>query len=177
MLIFLFNNSFLQSQNYSYDLRGLVEKSENIVKGRVSEIKYYEKKPGVIYSKISFKIYENINGNLQSAEIIYFDLLGGMLNEIRTIVLGSPQFKVGEYSILFLTTSKKSNNLYNKYILTGVAQGKFNLFSANSTTMVRRDIFVSEELEISTNSKSYYLSNNNNIPLEDFLDKITELLE
>lgn len=102
------------------DMNDLVDKSEAIVHGEVVELTPI-KENGRIYTYIGLDVKDQLKGT--SSQRVEFRVLGGRIDDLVTIVHGSPHFVLGEEVLVFLERPVQDKPL----VVTGMVQGKFSI--------------------------------------------------
>lgn len=102
------------------DMPELVEQSEQIVHGSVTEITP-RRADGRIYTYITLEAREHLKG--EPAETVTFRVLGGRMGDLATIVHGTPDFSLGEEVVVFLERPRQGAEL----VVAGMIQGKFQV--------------------------------------------------
>ncbi|RPJ79574.1 MAG: hypothetical protein EHM20_01030, partial [Alphaproteobacteria bacterium] len=96
--------------NKKPNISKMVEKSDLIIKGKVTDAdsKWKEDNRGKhIYTNITLDIIEKIKGSTKNNKIS-FEVIGGVVDDIREVVSDSPSFEIGENAIVFLSGSPLS---------------------------------------------------------------------
>lgn len=168
-------NAFAGSQ-HELSLNELCQKSDDIVIVEVISSQSYMV-TNRIFTEINLQVVQSIKGKLNIFETITMTILGGTINGITTLVLDSPNFKLGEQSLLFLSKVTMSNNKVN-YLVTGMSQGKFNIFfdaKTNIKKVNREQIAIA--LKTEKNTAPLLLTDVTAMPLTDFIIEIKRFLK
>ncbi len=176
--LFLFITSVYTSSQIELSLKELCDKSDNIIIARViSSQSYFVQNEKRIFTDISIQILETLKGGLKPFGNIKFTVLGGTVNGVTTLVLEAPIFRVGEESILFLSSVFLPNNRKN-YVVSGFSQGKFNIFTDQvpGVKKVKREQ-IQTPLKLERNVSPILLTNKDAIPLKDFISNIKYYLK
>ncbi|MDD5766293.1 MAG: hypothetical protein PHW79_08640 [Candidatus Marinimicrobia bacterium] len=159
-------------------LKDLCDNSSDIVIAEViSRVSYLKKDEKRIYTTIKIHITEKLKGEITASEEISLKVIGGSVDGITTLVIGAPSFNVGEKSILFLNKIVAKNGDKN-YVVTGLSQGKFNIFSdsESKTDKVVRDHFgipLKPEKDISP----LFINDKESIQIQEFLDFVIKYIK
>ncbi len=102
------------------DLETLTAKSEAIVQGKVTDMAP-TRVDGRIYTYITLEVNETLKGKEQ--ETITFRIMGGRVDDLVTIVHGTPSFSMNEEVLVFLERPLEDKPL----VVTGMVQGKFHV--------------------------------------------------
>lgn len=118
------------------DLKTLTRKSETVVQGTVSNIEFV-RQDGRIYTYITLDVEEVLKGSKEQ-KTVEFRILGGKMDDLITIVHGTPEFSQGEDVLVFLERPLEDKPL----VVTGMVQGKFHIARGpdDSTLYVVPDI-------------------------------------
>ncbi len=112
-------------------LADLVRGSEQIVAGQVSAVEG-RMEGGRIYTYVTLKAQAHYKGTPRDE--VTFRQLGGRVDDLVTVVAGSPGFVVGERVVVFLERPAPQAPL----VVTGMSQGKFSVISgADAVPYVR----------------------------------------
>lgn len=103
------------------DLKTLTAKSETIVQGTVSEITFVREE-GRIYTYVTIAVEEVLKGD-DAQKSVEFRVLGGKMDDLITIVHGTPEFSKDEEVLVFLERPLADKPL----VVTGMVQGKFHI--------------------------------------------------
>lgn len=160
------------AQTYEISLQQMCVNSGDIIIATPIEKKSY-KNPGSnhIFTDVILKIKSTIKGNKQPNELMTMTYYGGTIDDKTTYVIGDPQFRLDEESILFLY---KRNDHYRVY---GLAKGKFNIVSDDKSNKKIKPDFMTKELLLETNGA--YLSfeeASSTVNLVDFINIIQSYL-
>jgi len=120
LLLTLLSSSAIATTLLKLSMNDLVDKSEAIVHGEVIELTPI-KENGRIYTYIALDVKEQLKG--ASTERVEFRVLGGRIDDLVTIVHGSPNFALGEEVLVFLERPVEDKPL----VVTGMVQGKFSI--------------------------------------------------
>ena len=120
LLLTLLSSSAIATTLLKLSMNDLVDKSEAIVHGEVIELTPI-KENGRIYTYIALDVKEQLKG--ASTERVEFRVLGGRIDDLVTIVHGSPNFALGEGVLVFLERPVEDKPL----VVTGMVQGKFSI--------------------------------------------------
>lgn len=142
MLLFFSTLTF--SQMIELSLKELSERSTNIIIAKPLTIEYFTK-PGTqnIYTDITLEVLENFKGNLERTELIKVVQFGGVMNGIKSFVVGTPQFSIDSACLLFLKKKSSLKDGKKKFYVIGMAQGKYNIHIDNASrekTILREQI-------------------------------------
>ncbi len=134
-----------------FSLKDLCLKSSDIIIARTISVNTYLK-PGQqrIFTNVQLEVSDKIKGRFQKQDRLKLTLYGGTVNGITTIVVGAAQFTVGEQSLLFLSERQSARSRQNYFVVAGLSQGKFNIFTDSETNeekVVREQIEVPLRLE------------------------------
>ena len=115
-------------------LKYLCDESSDIVVARVVSMKSYygDLEKTRIFTDIQLEVKDNITGRFQKEDQLKLTRCGGRVDGITTIVVGAPQFVIGEESVFFLS-EKESAHSGRNFTIVGGAQGKFNIFRDPAT--------------------------------------------
>jgi len=105
-------------------LKDLCEQSSDIIIAEVVSAQSY-KEENRIYTKVELGVIDKIKGRFRKFDKFNLTQYGGTVNGITTIVVGAPNFIVGEKSVLFLLERNSIRGGKN-FIVLGLSQGKFN---------------------------------------------------
>ena len=103
----------------------LVDRSARIVHGEVSTIEP-RKENGRIVTYITLDVRETLKGPADQTQVS-FRVLGGRMGDLVTIVHGTPQFSVGEETLVFLEQPSTKKGPTPPLVVTGMTQGKFRI--------------------------------------------------
>ena len=147
------------------DLEGLVAGADTIVQGRAEAVySQWDSDRRVIYTYISIGVDEILKG--ESRRSLLIKQLGGTVGSLVMTVSGMPGFDVGAGVIVFLEDSGNGT-----FQIVGLNQGKY---------VIAEDSAISNITGVDLlNPKTGLLSGAsvvNKVPLEEFKDKIRELV-
>lgn len=174
VVIFYITPSNSTAQQIEFSLKELSMNSSDIIIVRTISINSYSKLDQKrIFTDIQLEVSDKIKGQFQKQDQLKLKFYGGTVNGITTIVVGSPQFIVGEQSLLFLFKKQSARTGKDYFVIIGLSQGKFNIFTdglTNEEKVVRDQINVPLQLE--KNGKRLTLTNSQSIMLTNFLNYI-----
>jgi len=118
------------------NLEEMVDRSEAVFIGRVLSIRAdWNTARTRIYTNITLAAERFLKGGTGS-RLITIRVLGGQVGNFRAIVLGSPQFGIGEHVLLFCSGSQASIPR-----VLGLSMGKFSIVTnARGEEILKRDI-------------------------------------
>lgn len=94
-----------------------VDLSEKIIRGHVTAVRsYWNNKRTLIHTDVTIQVEEYIKGD--GSKEITITIPGGAVGDTRQWVSDTPQFRVGDYSVIFLNSSGQ---------VTGGPDGVFSL--------------------------------------------------
>lgn len=159
-------------------LKELCTTSDQIVIVNTEKIhSYWTDDHSRIFTDITFKVSENIKGDLSAGQNFTITIYGGTVGEITTSVVGGPEFYPEQLCILFLSNANRPKINEKIYTLTGSTQGKFTLFTnqKNGETEVKRDLGVLP-LTTEPGGQEIAFSRNTTVLLSDFIMQINKYL-
>ena len=155
-------------------LEDLCMKSSDIIITHVKSMNSYcNSEKTRMYTDIYLEVEDTIKGQCQKQSNIKLTLYGGTVDGITTYVVGSPQFKVGEQTLLFLSERQSEKTGKKYFSIVGFNQGKFNLVT-DSKTKENKVIRDQKEfpLKLEKNSINHILAGSQSLSLPDFLNYI-----
>ena len=160
-------------------LDDLCRKSNEIIIARVTaKNSYWNEDKDRIYTDIYFKVEQNIKGRLKPLDQITMKYYGGSLDGVTTLVVGAPQFTVGEKSLLFLAEKQSDKTQQNFYVISGFSQGKFNITIDSET---KKEKVEREQknipLPLELNSNSLFQNDLQPVFLKSFLNYVTSYIK
>lgn len=99
----------------------LIRSSKLIVTGSVIAVEPYAAADGTIYTRYRLVVEQSLKGGAQPQEVIEYEEYGGVLPDRFAIIYGTPEYAVGERSLVLLTTWPDGRLRTNEMIL-----GKFS---------------------------------------------------
>ena len=103
------------------DTRGLVESSQEIVIGRVAQVRAaWNEKHTKIYTEVEIEVDSSLKG--EAARRLTLRQLGGEVDGVRYTVPGCATFRPGEEALLFVWRDRTGRAQVN-----ALAQGKFDI--------------------------------------------------
>jgi hypothetical protein len=163
-----------------FSLSDLAKKSETIVLARVEdESARWEDGKKEIYTYVTLRVLEPVKGmkaergkNAKSDQTITIRQIGGTVDNIASIVPGTPTFRKGEEVVVFL--SAKDGKGYPWVV--GFQQGKYTVYSdENGFKHVRNDVDGLRTLSTDGSASEAKVSKDQ--PLNAFLDGIRTQLD
>ena len=116
------------AQKQKSQIESLVEKSEVIVLGKVTEMRSeWNKNKSKIFTKVSIKVIENFKGS-ENNQTIVITHLGGEVDGVGELYSHMPKFTQDEEALIFAKRDKENN-----LIVTNGLEGKFQI-TKNMTT-------------------------------------------
>jgi len=116
------------AQKQKSQIESLVEKSEVIVLGKVTEMRSeWNKNKSKIFTKVSIKVIENLKGS-ENNQTIVIKQLGGEVDGVGELYSHMPKFTQDEEALIFAKRDKENN-----LIVTKGLEGKFQITN-NMTT-------------------------------------------
>lgn len=174
VVIFYITPSNSTAQQIEFSLKELSINSSDIIIARTISINSYsELDQKRIFTDIQLEVSDKIKGQFQKQDQLKLKFYGGTVNGITTIVVGSPQFSVGEQSLLFLFKKQSARTGKDYFVVIGLSQGKFNIFTdglTNEEKVVREQMNVPLLLE--KNGNRLTLTNSQSIMLTNLLNYI-----
>jgi hypothetical protein len=153
-------------------LRDLAKKSDTIVLARVEDetARYDANKE--IYSYYTLRVLEPVKG-ARGETTITVRQIGGVVDNIASIVPGTPTFRKGEEVVVFLTSKDAAGYPW----VMGLQQGKYSVVADENGTKHVRNELDGLNLMGADGSKSEGRASTD-VPLQAFLDGIrTDLNE
>ena len=165
MVGLLWAGSLFGSVVVQMDLKSLVAGADTIIQGRAEAVySQWDSDRRVIYTYISIGVDEILKG--ESRRSLLIKQLGGTVGSLVMTVSGMPGFEVGAGVIVFLEDSGNGT-----FQIVGLNQGKY---------VIAEDSAISNISGVDLlNPKTGLLSGAsvvNKVPLEEFKDKIRELV-
>ena len=110
------------AQKQKSKIENLVEKSEVIVLGKVTEMRSeWNRNKSKIFTKVSIKVIENLKGS-ENDQTIVISHLGGEVDGLGELYSHMPKFTQDEEALIFAKRDKENN-----LIVTKGLEGKFNI--------------------------------------------------
>lgn len=98
----------------------LIEDSSLIIHGKIETLTpYWDKELKRIFTKVKLNVLTTLKG--ENKKVIYFEILGGELDKIGQIVMGSPRLFKGEEILVFLRSEK------NVHYINGFSLGLWKI--------------------------------------------------
>jgi hypothetical protein len=147
--------------------------SSDIVMARVISVQsYLRSEQRRIFTDIELEVDETLKGHSQKYDRMKLTMYGGTVDGITTIVVGAPNFTLGERSVLFLLETQ-SAQFGRNFGVVGLSQGKFDIFidQATQEEKVVRDQ-TGFPLQLEKAGPRLALTNTLALPLGDFVKHI-----
>ena len=104
----------------SFSLRGLASEAHEVVRGEVlDEEVVYDAWWDRVYTHTTLRVDEAIGGHARPGDIIVVRQLGGLLDGVQSLVVGTVDFTPGDEVVLFTRTDGAL------HYLVGMAQGSY----------------------------------------------------
>ena len=118
------------SQSHELSLQKLCSLSDDIVIAKpISYNSFQSENKKYIYTKIKFKVIDNIKGRFSKTDEFEMTVYGGKLNGMTQMAIDAPIYVINEESLLFLS-EKKNKAPYKIFLtVTGGIQGKYNIYA------------------------------------------------
>ena len=156
-------------------LKEMCNQSSHIIISRVNSVEsYHVKEQNRIFTDIELSVNEVLKGDLKENQKVKLTVYGGTVGEITTFVVGAPNFRIGENSLLFL--SETQSDKFGKVLaVLGLSQGKFNIIVNPETG--EEEVFRDQvQIALRLEKTGQYLDLTNQTPLKlrEFLEKINQ---
>ena len=150
----------------SFTLRGLATAAHEVVRGEViDEEVVYDAWWGRVYTHTTVRVDEAIGGTARAGDLIQVRQLGGILDGIETILVGTSDFTLGDEVVLFT----RSDGAF--HYLVGMSQGRYSVLrNEDGQASVTRGI---GNLGLVAQPQPSERLAPNRASLEDFLEAVT----
>ena len=152
-------------------LKDLARKSDAVIVARVEDetARYDANKE--IYTYITLKVLEPVKGSRKD-DLITIRQIGGVVNNIASVVPGMPTFKKGEEVVVFLTQRDKAGYPW----VMGLQQGKYSIsVDSNGNKRVRNELGGTTLMDLSGGAQEGGKATDQ--PLQSFVDGIRTQLD
>jgi len=151
----------------------LTEESSMIIIGKVESAECQWNSDYTMITTLVKVALSDVLKGAPTESVITIKLIGGSIGNIETVLIGSPTFRIGEETLLFLRAVNEEP--FNGFLtVTGLAQGKFEIQNGTGTAakVVTRDI---SGIHLMGNRPNDFV--NGRLSLDVFVKLIREQLE
>jgi hypothetical protein len=154
-----------------FSLKDLALKSNSVVVARVEDqvARYDTNKE--IYTYVTLRVLDSVKGSHKD-DVITIRQLGGVVDNIASIVPGMPTFTKGEEVVVFLSQNDKAGYPW----VMGLQQGKYTITQdQNGTKRVRKELDGTSLIDAA--GKAFEPGKTADMPLQSLLDGVRTSLD